>query len=108
MRVEHVVPVRRQPDYDTQLDEGKSQAPVLSTHDPAAKSQSGERTRSPTHDEFDDDAHSERDELLRQPRYMTSHGPKVWQVKGSSLKLSALEAVVAVKGGIYTFEDFTL
>jgi hypothetical protein len=39
---------------------------------------------------------------------MTSSGPKAWQVKGMNLKLSALEATVAVKRGVFTYDDFEL
>jgi hypothetical protein len=51
----------------------------------------------------------ERDEML-QPKshdsHVTSHGPKVWKVKGINLKLSALEATVTVKEGVFTYDDF--
>ena len=52
-----------------------------------------------------DDIALERDELLKSDTHVILHGHKVWQVKGSNLDLSALEAVVAVKKGLYTFDD---
>lgn len=58
--------------------------------------------------ELDTDLAFERDELLHRElrdSHMTS-GPKVWQVKGMNLKLSALEATVAVKRGAFTYDDF--
>lgn len=51
----------------------------------------------------------ERDEML-QPKshdsHVTSHSPKVWKVKGINVKLSALEATVTVKEGVFTYDDF--
>jgi hypothetical protein len=58
--------------------------------------------------ELDADLAIERDELLQRDNHMTSSGPKAWQVKGMNLKLSALEATVAVKRGVFTYDDFEL
>lgn len=63
----------------------------------------------PTSEKLDTDLAFERDELLRpdsHPSDPTSHGPKVWKVKDLNLKLSALEATVAVKRGVFTYDDF--
>ena len=40
--------------------------------------------------------------------HVISTGPKVWQVKGMDLKLSALEATVAVKSNVFTYDDFEM
>jgi hypothetical protein len=51
----------------------------------------------------------ERDELLgpdSHPSDRISHAPKVWKVNGLNLTLSALEATVAVKRGVFTYDDF--
>ena len=58
--------------------------------------------------ELDADLAIERDELLQRDNHLTSPGPKVWRVKGMNLKLSALEATVAVKGGVFTYDDFEM
>ena len=60
----------------------------------------------PAPEKFDTDLAFEREELLKPDSRRASHGPKVWQVKALPLKLSALEATVAVKGGIFTYDDF--
>lgn len=111
MKVEHVVPIRRVP----QLQDGQEERtaaglsnyskPSLNTrHTP----QNPVNAQMQSNEELDDDLAFDREELLKSDTRMMSRGPKVWQVKGSSLKLSALEAVVAVKRGLYTFDDFTL
>ncbi|KAG0650420.1 Vacuolar sorting-associated 13A [Hyphodiscus hymeniophilus] len=49
----------------------------------------------------------ERDEMVHHMS-ADSHvirGSKVWKVKGMNLKLSALEGTVAVKNGVFTYED---
>ena len=79
-----------------------------------------ERIPSSGNPQTDEDAHLlsaeevdlafERDEML-QPEAALNHmisGPKVWQVKGLDLKLSALEATVTVKSGIFTYDDFEM
>lgn len=53
----------------------------------------------------------DHDEILHPESHdkpVTSVGPKVWKVKGLNLKLSALEATVAVKRGVFTYDDFEL
>lgn len=60
----------------------------------------------PVPEKFDADLAFDRDELLKPDSRTASHGPKVWQVKELKLKLSALEATVAVKGGVFTYDDF--
>jgi len=60
----------------------------------------------PAPEKFDADLAFERDELLKPDGRTAPHGPKVWQVKAMPLKLSALEATVAVKGGVFTYDDF--
>ncbi|KAE9373935.1 hypothetical protein N431DRAFT_374616 [Stipitochalara longipes BDJ] len=60
----------------------------------------------PAPEKFDADLPFEREELLKPDGPTASHGPKVWQVKELPLKLSALEATVTVKGGIFTYDDF--
>ena len=50
----------------------------------------------------------ERDEMLDHGSRdnHVAQGPKVWKVKGMNLKLSALEATVTVKSGVFTYDDF--
>lgn len=60
----------------------------------------------PAPEKFEADLPFEREELLKLDSRMATHGPKVWQVKQLPLKLSALEATVAVKGGVFTYDDF--
>jgi len=68
--------------------------------------QSIEESDLPAPEKFDTDLAFEREELLQPDSRPASHGPKVWQVKALPLKLSALEATVAVKGGVFTYDDF--
>lgn len=42
------------------------------------------------------------------PAAHVTSSPKVWKLKGMELHLSALEATVAVKGGIFTYDDLEL
>jgi hypothetical protein len=124
MKIEHVIPVR--PESQSQISQKIDEAASLSTHPDPAKAadeanqaeleeqQLREAARKRLNEDInqfnaenDDDLAIERDELLKPDTRMISHGPKVWHVKGSSLKLSALEAVVAVKKGLYTFDNFT-
>lgn len=63
------------------------------------------QTSLPPPSNYDADLAFDREELLK-PSHRTSHGPKVWAVKALKLKLSALEATVAVKGGVFTYDDF--
>jgi hypothetical protein len=60
----------------------------------------------PAPEKFDGDLAFDREELLKPDSRMASQGPKVWQVKALQLKLSALEATIAVKGGVFTYDDF--
>ena len=60
----------------------------------------------PAPEKFDADLAFERDELLKPDGGTAPQRPKVWQVKELPLKLSALEATVAVKGGVFTYDDF--
>lgn len=105
-----------QPQISREAD-GPEEASLQSIH-PEPDLKSDDRTM-PESAESCEDAHLlsqeevdlafERDEIL-QPEspdgHMTSHGPKVWQVKGLNLKLSALEATVTVKQGVFTYDDF--
>jgi hypothetical protein len=53
----------------------------------------------------------DQDEILQPQSHdkpVTSVAPKVWEVKGLNLKLSALEATVTVKRGVFTYDDFEL
>jgi hypothetical protein len=51
----------------------------------------------------------ERDEILEPPHLgQVTSGPKVWTVKGMDLKLSALEATVTIKSGVFTYDDLEL
>lgn len=59
-------------------------------------------------EKFDADLAFDRDELLSSGSHMGSRAPKVWQVKELKVKLSALEATVAVKGGIFTYDDLLM
>jgi hypothetical protein len=68
--------------------------------------QSARSTKLSTPDELDVDLAYEHDELLKPESSTTDKSPKIWQVKSSALKFSALEAVVTVKRGLFTFEDF--
>lgn len=125
MKIEHIIPVRS--DFRPPINQKTDEATSRSTRpDPARtadeanqaeleEQQLREAARKRFNEDInqfnaenDDDLSIERDELLKPDSGMILHGPKVWQVKGSSLKLSALEAVVAVKKGLYTFDDFTL
>lgn len=62
----------------------------------------------PVPEKFDTDLAFDREELLSSAGHMASRGPKVWQVKELKVKLSALEATVAVKCGIFTYDDLLL
>lgn len=93
------------------------QASVESTH-PGIEMKA-EKPAAPESAQTDEDAHLlsqeevdlafERDEIL-QPEshdtHVTPPGPKVWKVKGMNLRLSALEATVTVKSGVFTYDDF--
>jgi hypothetical protein len=60
-------------------------------------------------EDLDLDLAFEKDELIFTPDNRTpSSGPKIWQVKGSPLKLSALEATVSVKRGLFTYDHFEM
>jgi hypothetical protein len=76
-------------------------------YDIPGNSETGEDAHLLTQEEVD--LAFERDEILQpvsHDNHMTSHSPKVWQVKGLNLKLSALEATVTVKRGVFTYDDF--
>jgi hypothetical protein len=62
----------------------------------------------PVPEKFDTDLAFGRDELLSSGGHMASRGPKVWRVKELNVKLSALEATAAVKGGIFTYDDLLM
>jgi hypothetical protein len=62
----------------------------------------------PVPEKFDADLAFDREELLSSGSHMASRSPKVWQVRELKLKLNALEATVAVKGGIFTYDDLLL
>ena len=103
MKVEHLAPVAQDELAEalTGLDEQAAiqSKPRQTSQDPSQREQ----------EKLDTDLAFERDELLRQDVPKTKpHGPKVWQVKDLNLKLSALEATVAVKGGVFTYDDFSL
>ena len=110
MKVERAVPI----DQRSEL----SAVSGVSTEPPRPLSQATSATMSeiphqsmrdsslPAPEKFDADLAFERDELLKQDSRTASQGPKVWQVKELPLKLSALEATVAVKGGVFTYDDF--
>jgi hypothetical protein len=113
MKVEHVVPAPQesQPEILRGVDNDKADDPASNINDRAmpGKPQFNKDTPLSSYDVFDVELALEHDELLDKPdTRTTSHGPKVWQVKESTLKLSALEATVAVKRGLYTYDDFTL
>ncbi len=59
-------------------------------------------------EKFDTDLAFDRDELLSSGSHMASRDPKVWQVKELKVKMSALEATVAVKSGIFTYDDLLM
>ncbi len=123
MKIEHPVPFHYQ-EFQSQNRYGE--AGIVNAHlDPALKSNVSvmlenpqfqrSTEQSPYDDEINIDRHHEDDQLPDYERefckpstHTTSHGPKVWQVKGLYLKLSALEAIVAIKRGIFTFDDLEM
>jgi hypothetical protein len=62
----------------------------------------------PVPEKFDTDLAFDREELLSSSSHVVSRGPKVWQVTELKVKLSALEATVAVKGGVFTYDDLLM
>jgi hypothetical protein len=115
MRVEHPIPVDQEsepPEVPSRIGKAETQRihlepdlkansrPMLEDPQPLEDAS----TRGP--ERLDADLAFEYDELLKPDSRITSHGPKVWKAKGLNLKLSALEATVAVKRGVFTYDDF--
>jgi len=110
MKVERSVPIdqRSQRSATSSVVNATSQIPTPPAN-PAMQDlrhQSIRDSQLPTPERFDADLPFERDELLKPDGRVPPHGPQVWQVKELPLKLSALEATVAVKGGVFTYDDF--
>ncbi|KAN0098201.1 hypothetical protein V8E51_013864 [Hyaloscypha variabilis] len=110
MKVERSVPIdqRSQRSATSSVVNATSQIPTPPAN-PAMQDlrhQSIRDSQLPAPERFDADLPFERDELLKPDGRVPPHGPKVWQVKELPLKLSALEATVAVKGGVFTYDDF--
>jgi hypothetical protein len=118
MKVEHLVPAV-QPTDPPEVPGGMGGIEKANLQDPhprlnmkaSAESkpedpQPHEDASIPASERLDADLAFEREELLRPDSHTVSHGPKVWKVKGLNLKLSALEATVAVKRGVFTYDDF--
>jgi hypothetical protein len=73
----------------------------------SSRSHNGSRNR-PVEDP-DNDLAFEKDELILTPDTRTpSYSPKIWKVRESPLKLSALEATVSVKRGLFTYDSFEM
>lgn len=113
MKVERAVPV----DQRSQ----RSPVPSIVTESPSLASnaaramterqappQPSEFQSLPVPEKFDADLAFDREELLSSGSHVVSRGPKVWQVREMKVKLSALEATVAVKGGVFTYDDLLL
>jgi hypothetical protein len=117
MKVEHSVPLIQQtepPEVSNSVTEASmqnTQQGLDATNKPITMSEEPQTSDEATHpmsEKLDADLPFERDELLKPDSHPTSHGPKVWKVKDLNLKLSALEATVAVKRGVFTYEDFEM
>jgi hypothetical protein len=75
----------------------------------AESSQSHNESQNRPVEDPDTDLAFEKDELILTPdSRIPSSSPKIWQVKGSPLKLSALEATVSVKRGLFTYDNFEM
>ncbi|PMD53155.1 uncharacterized protein K444DRAFT_668700 [Hyaloscypha bicolor E] len=110
MKVERAVSIDQRSELSAAPNIMKKTPSLASEVTPAAMReephQSIEESDLPAPEKFDTDLAFEREELLKPDSRPASHGPKVWQVKALPLKLSALEATVAVKGGVFTYDDF--
>lgn len=90
-----------------QADDDKAEdSPLISDE----KSESSEETQTinsdfDTNDGTVPDASESGEE---RPRSTITQGPKVWKVKKSKLTLSALEAEIATRAGLCTYDDLTL
>ena len=117
MKVEHPVP--SPPESDPAVPRAMDEASIPTTlSDPNLKADShviaesslshNDSQNRPIEDP-DTDLAFEKDELILTPDSRTpSYSPKIWQVKGSPLKLSALEATVSVKRGLFTYDSFEM
>jgi hypothetical protein len=112
MRVEHFTRGDSTPQCPSQRDDDATTSSSQSDDDMTLASSPTAETHRYTEfsqlrtpEELDLDFGLENDELLRPQSRARYHGPKVWQVKNSSMKLSALEATVTIKRGLFTFED---
>ena len=116
MKVEHEVPVPQvsQSEIKPAADEAGVQSVQsgtdLKVDNPAVteKSQAQKDSHFQSFEELDADLTLEHEELLKPDSHITSHSLQVWQVKGKNLKLSALEATIAVKKGVFSFDDYEL
>jgi hypothetical protein len=121
MKVKHPVPSPQEPQRQSSMGDHKLEDTDLKVNDPAVLEAMSNEIPQPHEEadlhllphkekELDTDLAFERDELLQRDSHMTPQhwSPKVWQVKGMNLKLSALEATVVVKKGIFTYDDFSL
>jgi hypothetical protein len=117
MKVEHPVPSRPESDpaAPRAMDEASIPTPLSDPnlkadgHTLAESSQPHHGSQNRPVEDPDTDLAFEKDELIFTPDNRTpSSSPKIWQVRGSPLKLSALEATVSVKRGLFTYDSFEM
>jgi hypothetical protein len=117
MKVEHPVPSRPESDpaAPRAMDEASIPTPLSDPnlkadgHTLAESSQPHHGSQNRPIEDPDTDLAFEKDELILTPDSRTlSSSPKIWQVKESPLKLSALEATVSVKRGLFTYDSFEM
>ena len=119
MQVKHIFPASQ--DFGPQMqahvedDEGEayhgssSTSTTVSGESSPGKTESKEDMARHLNGDLDGDLALEDDELRNKGDFRRpSRGPRVWQVKTSTLKLSALEATIAVKRGLFTYDDLAL
>jgi hypothetical protein len=109
MKIERTVPIDQRSELSAAssvINETPSLASKVTPEVMPESHQSFGDSNLPAPEKFDADLAFERDELLKPDSRPATQGPKVWQVKALPLKLSALEATVAVKGGVFTYDDF--
>jgi len=117
MKVERPVPSR--PESDPAVPRAMDEASIPTTlsdpnlkadsHIMAESSRSHNESQNRPVEDPDTDLAFEKDELILTPNTRArSSSPKIWKVRGSPLKLSALEATVSVKRGLFTYDSFEL